>query len=43
MSLQSIFCSNSLQQLWNLSKEILFGHFVTTLNDISKQELTQED
>ena len=39
----AFFCSKSLQQLWNLSKDILFGHFVTTLNDAFECELAQED
>ena len=39
----AFFCSNSAQQLWNLPEEILFGHFVTTLNDTFKRELTKED
>ena len=38
----SFFYSNSAQQLWNLPEEILFGHFMTTLNDIFERELTQE-
>ena len=29
----TFFCSNSAQQLMNISEEVLFGHFVTTLND----------
>ena len=29
----TFFCSNSAQQLRNISKEILIGHFMTTLND----------
>ena len=39
----AFFCSNSAQQLWNLSEEILFSHFMTTLNDTFKRELKQED
>ena len=39
----AFFCSNSVQQLWNLPEEILFIHFVTTLNDTFERELTQED
>ena len=29
----AFFCSNSAQHLRNISEEILFGHFMTTLND----------
>ena len=29
----AFFCSNSAQHLRYISEEILFGHFVTTLND----------
>ena len=29
---KAFFYSNSAQQLWNLPEEILFNHFVTTLN-----------
>ena len=43
MSLHSFFCSNSAQQLHNVPEEILFGHFVSTLNDTFEWELTQED
>ena len=32
----TFFCSNSAQHLRNISEEILFGHFVTTLNDAFK-------
>ena len=39
----AFFCSNSAQQLRNISEEVLFGHFVTTLNDTFKRELTPED
>ena len=39
----SFFHSNSTQQIWNLPEEILFGHFVTTLNDTFEKELAQED
>ena len=31
------------QQLRNASEEILFGHFMTTLNDAFEQELALED
>ena len=37
------FHSNSAEQLQNLPEEILFGHFVTTLNNAFEIELTQED
>ena len=37
------FCYNSAQQLRNISEEVPFGHFVTTLNDAFRRELTQED
>ena len=36
-------CSNSGQQLRNISEEVLFGHFVTTLNDAFEWEYTLED
>ena len=39
----AFFHSNSSQQQWNLPEEILFGHFVTTLNDTFETELAQED
>ena len=39
----AFFCSNSAQQLQNLPEEILFGHFMTTLNVAFERELTQED
>ena len=29
----AFICGNSAQQLRNISEEVLFGHFVTTLND----------
>ena len=32
----TFFYSNSAQQLQNLAEEILFGHFVATLNDTFK-------
>ena len=37
------FHSNSAQQLQNLPEEILFSHFMTTLNDTFEIELAQED
>ena len=39
----AFFCSNSAQQLRNISEDILFGHFVTTLNDTFERELTMEE
>ena len=42
-SLHGIFCSKSSQQLCTLPDEILFGHFMTTLNDAFEHELAQED
>ena len=39
----AFFCSNSALQLWNLLEEVLFSHFMTTLNDTFEKELTQED
>ena len=39
----AFFCSESSQQLCTLSEEILFGCFVTTLNDTFESELAQED
>ena len=39
----AFFCYHSAQHLRNKSEEILFSHFVTTLNDAFKWELTQED
>ena len=40
---RAFLCSNSAQQLQNLPEEILFSHFMTTLNDTFEWELTQED
>ena len=37
------FYSDHIQQIPNLPEEILFGHFMTTLNDAFEIELTQED
>ena len=39
----AFFCSISALQLRNISEEVLFGHFVTTLNGIFEWELTLED
>ena len=39
----AFFCRNSVQQLWNLTEEILYGCFVITLNGTFQKELTQED
>ena len=39
----AFFCSDSAHQLRNQPKEIIFSHFVATLNDTLEQELTQED
>ena len=39
----AFFCSNSAQQLRTISEEVLFGHFVTTLNDAFEWELALED
>ena len=39
----AFFCSNSAQQLRNISEEILFSYFMTSLNDAYEWELTQED
>ena len=39
----AFFCNESSQQLWNLSRDVLFSHFVTTLNDTFECELAQED
>ena len=39
----AFFCSNSVQHLRSISEEILFGHFMTTLNDAFKWELALED
>ena len=39
----TVFCSNSAQQFWNISEEVLFGHFMTTFNDAFEWELTLED
>ena len=38
----AFFCSNSAQQLWNRSEEIIFGCFVTTLNDVFEWEIVWE-
>ena len=32
----AFFCSNSVQHLRNISEEIFFSHFMTTLNDTFK-------
>ena len=37
------FYSDHTQQIQNLPEEILFGCFMTTLNDVLETELTQED
>ena len=39
----AFFCSKSAQQLRNISEEVLFGHFMTTLNDAFAGELTLKD
>ena len=39
----TFFCSDSSQHLQDVSEEILFGCFVTTLNDAFEWELTLED
>ena len=39
----AFFCSNSAQQLRNISEEVLFSHIVTTLNDTFEWELAQAD
>ena len=39
----SFFYISSAPQLWNQPKEILFGHFVTTLNHAFEQTLALED
>ena len=39
----AFFCSTSSQQLRNTSEEVLYGHFMTTLNDAFEQELALED
>ena len=39
----AFFCSKSLQQLRNISEDILFGCFMTTLHDVFEQELTLKD
>ena len=39
----TFFYSTHAQQIWNLLEEILFSHFMTTLNDASETELAQED
>ena len=39
----AFFCCNSSLQLLNQPEEIIFGHFVTTLNDTFEWELAQED
>ena len=35
----AFFCNNSTQQLRTISEEVLFGHFVTTLNDAFERQL----
>ena len=39
----SFFHINFTQQLWNLPEEILFNHFMTTLNNTFEIKLAQED
>ena len=39
----AFFCGDHAQQIWHLLEEILFGCFVTTLNDVFETELAQED
>ena len=39
----AFLCSTSSQQLRSTSEEVLFGHFMTTLNDAFEQELALED
>ena len=39
----ALFGSGSAQHLWYIEEEILFGCFVTTLNDAFEWELTLED
>ena len=39
----AFFYSDFTQPLWNLPKEILFHHFVTTLKSASETELAQKD
>ena len=39
----AFFYDNSVQQLQNLPEEILFGCFITTLNDTFEREITQEE
>ena len=40
---KAFFCHDSAQQLGNMSEEVLFSHFVTTLNDTFEGELAQDD
>ena len=37
------FYINFTHQIWHLPEEVLFGHFVTTLNDAFETVLAQED
>ena len=39
----AFFCSDSALHLQYIEEEILFGHFMTTLNDAFEWELTLED
>ena len=39
----AFFYSGHAHQVWNLPEEILFSHFVNTLNDVFEIELIQED
>ena len=39
----AFFCSNSDQQLRHISEEVLFGHFMTTLNEAFEREIALED
>ena len=40
---KAFFCSDSAQQIRNQPEETIFSHFVTTLSNAFKWELTQED
>ena len=39
----TFFCSNSAQWVRNISEEVLFGCFMTSLNDAFEWELALED
>ena len=39
----AFFYSGTVQHLWQVEEEVLFGHFMTTLNDAFEQACASED